>query len=501
MPFNDQANPLNYPANNRNPFRRFREDRAPTQQDFQNFRIGDFWIDTAANELYFLVDKKGISIWIKLSGGGTVTETLTGNTGGAVPPDAGDNINVVGTGKISTNGNPGTNTLTISTTAGGAETLTGNTGGAVSPDGADNINFIGMTPFTVVGNPGANTLTIENDGKLAEDYVTDSGTAQPAADILKIVGGTSINTSGATNVVTINSSGDIANQYTENTGTAAPSGNNLNVLGTPGTNGIDTSGAGSTVTIGMKSPFTVENFTFQGSTAGTPRVLEVKHTDSANPTSDAQLSHSVGGTSAGDAYDSYSIGSARSYSCGPDTSDSQAFKMTTAAAATVTPSTGTEIWKMSDIGIRTMPLQPSFFATKTGTNANATGDNTFVQVVFDNVVDDRNNDYDNTTGLFTAPVLGLYDFSAYVEYTNLTAAHTFAFISFITTAGKVGEFRLNPAPIRSVLVSPDTIILSASQLVELDAAETCFVRVAVANSTKTIGIGNNVSGFGGFLVV
>lgn len=46
---------------------------------------------------------------------GAVVETLTGNTGGPVGPDGASNINVVGTGSISVAGDPGTNTLTIST--------------------------------------------------------------------------------------------------------------------------------------------------------------------------------------------------------------------------------------------------------------------------------------------------------------------------------------------------------------------------------------------------
>ena len=42
-------------------------------------------------------------------------ETLTGNSGGPVGPDASDNINVIGDGTtINVTGNPGTNTLTIS---------------------------------------------------------------------------------------------------------------------------------------------------------------------------------------------------------------------------------------------------------------------------------------------------------------------------------------------------------------------------------------------------
>ncbi len=44
--------------------------------------------------------------------------TLTGNSGGAVPPTAG-NINVIGSGSVNVVGNPGTSTLTISMSGGG----------------------------------------------------------------------------------------------------------------------------------------------------------------------------------------------------------------------------------------------------------------------------------------------------------------------------------------------------------------------------------------------
>ena len=48
-------------------------------------------------------------------GGGSPVQTLTGNTGGAVPPTA-NNINIVGSGGVIVNGNMGTSTLTISLT-------------------------------------------------------------------------------------------------------------------------------------------------------------------------------------------------------------------------------------------------------------------------------------------------------------------------------------------------------------------------------------------------
>lgn len=59
-------------------------------------------------------------------------ETITGNSGGAVGPNAGFNINIVGGSGISVTGNPATNTLTITQ----AEELhgSGTTVGAVTAD-------------------------------------------------------------------------------------------------------------------------------------------------------------------------------------------------------------------------------------------------------------------------------------------------------------------------------------------------------------------------------
>lgn len=51
-------------------------------------------------------------------GGSSTVDTLTGNTGGPVPPTAG-NINVIGAGMVSVAGNPGTSTLTITVAGGG----------------------------------------------------------------------------------------------------------------------------------------------------------------------------------------------------------------------------------------------------------------------------------------------------------------------------------------------------------------------------------------------
>ena len=54
------------------------------------------------------------------TGGSSTVNTLTGNSGGAVPPTAG-NINILGSGAVDVVGNPGTSTLTISVTGGGMQ--------------------------------------------------------------------------------------------------------------------------------------------------------------------------------------------------------------------------------------------------------------------------------------------------------------------------------------------------------------------------------------------
>lgn len=56
-------------------------------------------------------------------------------------------------------------------------TLTGNSGGAVGPDGGGNINVVGDgTTVTVAGNPGTNTLTISAFGRVATAQTVDGST-------------------------------------------------------------------------------------------------------------------------------------------------------------------------------------------------------------------------------------------------------------------------------------------------------------------------------------
>jgi len=127
--------------------------------------IGTISIDHNLKEAWMLVaDAAGVGYWASITGGaGGNVDTLTGNTGGAIAPQAG-NINVVGSGSISVVGDNGTGTLTISSGAptGVVETITGNVGGAVPPNGGGDISIVGSGTILVSGNIGSNTLTISS---------------------------------------------------------------------------------------------------------------------------------------------------------------------------------------------------------------------------------------------------------------------------------------------------------------------------------------------------
>jgi hypothetical protein len=171
----------------------------PKTSNYQ-FNVPTIWVDTQHQIPYILVAKPlNVANWIPFGGGGVVTESLTGNTGGPVPPTA-NNINIVGDG----------------------------------------------TFLTVAGNPGTSTLTLGHGGAFATLFTENTGTAIPVAGNLNMVGGTGISTSGSGNTVTITAVGGTPTTFTANSGSATPALNNLNIFGA---GGVTTSASGSTINI------------------------------------------------------------------------------------------------------------------------------------------------------------------------------------------------------------------------------------------------------------
>lgn len=85
------------------------------------------------------------------------------------------------------------------------QTLEGNSGGVVGPNASNNIFVVGDgTTIDVVGSPGSNTLTISALGSIATEFDADVGTAIPALGVIVMAGGTNMNTSAAGHTVTYN---------------------------------------------------------------------------------------------------------------------------------------------------------------------------------------------------------------------------------------------------------------------------------------------------------
>jgi len=193
------------------------QSRAPTSAD-TNYPIGKRWIYLNNGE-YSLVEititnNIPSATWV-LSGTNTgPLNTLTGNSGGALSPSAG-NINIVGSGVITVTGSG--STLTISETPGTGllSTLTGGSGGAISPT-AGNITVAGTaneitttgsgstitwsTPTTFIA-PGsiASTTTMTSGGAFT---VTTGGATITAGGLTVTAGGAAV-----TGTTTINNSG------------------------------------------------------------------------------------------------------------------------------------------------------------------------------------------------------------------------------------------------------------------------------------------------------
>jgi len=159
-------------------------------------------------------------------------DTITGDIGGAIPPDGGGNVNLIGSGVVLVTGNAGLNTLTISITdplpvangGTGQATLTANgvlvgagvnpiTSLAVGTDGQVLLGSTGADPVfaaltssggTITFTPGPGSLNLEAGAAVPILFQTDSGSATPALNVITIAGGTNINTSGAASTVTVN---------------------------------------------------------------------------------------------------------------------------------------------------------------------------------------------------------------------------------------------------------------------------------------------------------
>lgn len=237
--------------------------RAPTSSDVI-YPIGKRWI-YAGNADYTLVELStsgGITTatWVLLGTDTGALNTLTGNTGGALSPSAG-NINIIGSGVITVTGSGSTLTVSETPGTGLVATLTGDSGGAIGPT-SGNINLFGTTNEIVTTGTAASekiVWTISSTLVLPGTFTANAGTA-----LINTTGNASTtigNTSGS-GAVTLNApSGNLAINGDGNTisiaGDSAASTLDLGT-GTTGTISMGSSSAGNTtITNGSSATFAI----------------------------------------------------------------------------------------------------------------------------------------------------------------------------------------------------------------------------------------------------
>ncbi|OGT44274.1 MAG: hypothetical protein A3F13_02590 [Gammaproteobacteria bacterium RIFCSPHIGHO2_12_FULL_40_19] len=220
--------------------------------------------------------------------------------------------------------------------------------------------------------------------------------------------------------------------------------------------------------------------------------------DNASDTasSKALMNITVGGGTAADAFETFTVSGTTNWSQGVDNSASDAYVLSASTALGTT-----NIMSASTAGEINYPLQPAFLVQLASTASNVIGNSaTPYQVLFDTEVFDQNSDYASST--FTAPVTGRYQLSTGISMQQLTALMTFGGVTFVATSRTLTGLEFSAGPARTVAGTADLLTLVCSVLMDMTAGDTCSVKVILnggASAAVDIIGGTGGSFYSGFL--
>ena len=161
----------------------------------------------------------------------------------------------------------------------------------------------------------------------------------------------------------------------------------------------------------------------------------------------------------------------------------------------------TERMKIDNAGRVTMPYQPAFEAT-VGTafsgDGSVSGDETFI---FSNARVNVGSHYNTSTGIFTAPVTGLYQINYFLNPSSSNVTARYFRAKLIKTSGGTDTVIYNAhCTINNPAGDADYNIVSASGVVSLTANDTLKVVFGSSLATSNYTFYVNLASFSGYLI-